>query len=88
MQSKALALALSTIPAFALTVAPTSNAAEHCCATTKKLAQGPHPIPKGARRIIVDNNPSNGEVGVYRMGPYRISDFSLFSAGRKKLGIY
>lgn len=65
-----------------------SNSAETCYATTEKVAQGPHPIPKGARRIIIDYNQASGEVIVLKMGgPYQKSDFGSFSAGCKYLGV-
>ena len=83
------AIALSTIPALTLIIPLISNAKEMCYATTVNVAQGPHPIPKGARRIIVDYNPTNGEVGVLKMGgPYRKNDFGSFSTGCRVLGIY
>ena len=88
MRLKALVLSLSAFPALALIIPPISNSAENGYATTEKVAQGPQPIPKGAHRIIVDYNQTNGEVIVLRMGgPYQKSDFGSFSAGCKSLDI-
>ena len=59
MISTTLALVLRTIPEFTLIAQSISNATDQCYATTEKVTQGPHTIPKAlGEELLATINPN------------------------------